>query len=122
MSAPVKVLLLGGHGRVALKLTPLLLAKSWNVTSVVRNPDHESELQSLAKGQPGKLEVLVESIDDVKSDADASKVLDKVKPNWVIWAAGKPQALIAPCLCSTNSTYIRTCTKNKESNANPQCS
>lgn len=88
MSSPVKILLLGGHGRVAIKLTPLLLAKSWNVTSIIRNPDHEAELQTLAKGKSGKLDVLVESLDDVKSKSDADKVLDKVNPNWVIWAAG----------------------------------
>ncbi|KAF4547957.1 putative NAD(P)H-binding protein 1 [Elsinoe fawcettii] len=88
MSAPQKVLLLGGHGKVALKLTPLLLKRSWDVTSVIRNPDHEAEIQALGKGQPGKLSVLVESLDDVKSAADANKVLDKVDPSIVVWSAG----------------------------------
>lgn len=32
--------------------------------------------------------MLVESIEDVKSDDDAKKILDKVKPDWVIWSAG----------------------------------
>ncbi|KAF2157768.1 NAD(P)-binding protein [Myriangium duriaei CBS 260.36] len=83
-----KILLLGGHGKIALKLTPLLLARSWHVTSVIRNPDQESELQALAKNKPGKLDVLIESLDDVAAEADAAKVLDKVKPQWVVWAAG----------------------------------
>ncbi|KAF2218782.1 hypothetical protein BDZ85DRAFT_307141 [Elsinoe ampelina] len=88
MVAPQKVLLLGGHGKIALKLTPLLLKRSWDVTSVIRNPDHESEILALTKGQPGKLSVLVESLDDVKTSADADKVLNKVDPTIVVWSAG----------------------------------
>jgi Predicted nucleoside-diphosphate-sugar epimerases len=46
----MQVLLLGGHGKVALHMTPLLLNRAWNVTSVVRNPDHESEILALGEG------------------------------------------------------------------------
>ena len=84
-----KVLLLGGHGKIALHLTPLLLAKRWNVTSVIRNPEHESEILELGKSQPGKLDVLVNSLDDIKTDADASQVLDKVNPDIVVFSAGE---------------------------------
>ena len=84
-----QVLLLGGHGKIALHLTPLLLARSWNVTSVIRNPEHEAEILALGKGKPGKLSVLLSSLDDVKSQADAQAVLDKVRPEYVVWAAGK---------------------------------
>lgn len=88
MAASQKVLLLGGHGKVALKLTPLLLQRSWHVTSVIRNPDHQAEIQALSKGHPGKLDVIVESLDEVKTAADAKKVLDKVNPSIVVWSAG----------------------------------
>ena len=88
-----KVLLLGGHGKVALHLTPLLLARQWHVTSVVRNLDHEQEILELGKDQPGKINVLIESLDNVKSEADAQKVLDKVKPEIVIWSAGNCRPL-----------------------------
>ena len=84
-----KVLLLGGHGKISLKLTPLLLAKSWDVVSVVRNEDHKQEILEVGKGQPGKVEVLVASLDDVTSEAHAKHVLDEVKPSIVIWTAGK---------------------------------
>jgi nucleoside-diphosphate-sugar epimerase len=87
MSAP-RVLLLGGHGKVALHLTPLLLAKSWNVTTIIRDPKHQDEILALGKDQKGQVDVLVESLEDVKSDADAQKVLDKVKPDYVVWSAG----------------------------------
>lgn len=87
MSTP-RVLLLGGHGKIALYLTPLLLARSWNVTSVIRNADHEAEILKLGTGQPGKVSVLVSSLDDVKSVADAQSILDRVRPEYVVWAAG----------------------------------
>ena len=32
--------------------------------------------------------MLVASIEDVKSDADAKKILEQVKPDWVVWSAG----------------------------------
>lgn len=87
--AATKVLLLGGHGKIALHLTPLLLSKSWNVTSLVRNHDHESEILALGKDKPGKIDVLVDSLDDVDTVARAESVLDKVNPNIVVFAAGK---------------------------------
>lgn len=86
--ATTKVLLLGGHGKIALHLTPLLLAKSWNVTSVVRNPDHESEILSLGENKPGKVNVLVDSLDDIDSIERANSVLDKVNPTIVVFSAG----------------------------------
>jgi dTDP-4-dehydrorhamnose reductase len=91
MAAP-RVLLIGGHGKVAMHMTPLMLAKSWNVTSVIRDPSHKDEILKLAEGpegQKGKLEVLISSVEDVKSDEDAKKVLDEAKPNYVVWSAGR---------------------------------
>lgn len=86
--ATTKVLLLGGHGKIALHLTPLLLSKSWNVTSVVRNPDHESEITALGANKPGKIDVLIDSLDDVTCIDRAEKVLDKVNPDIVVFSAG----------------------------------
>ncbi|PIG84037.1 NAD dependent epimerase/dehydratase family protein [Aspergillus arachidicola] len=63
----MQVLLLGGHGKVALHLTPLLLNRGWNVTSVIRNPEHENEILARGKGTKGKLNVLLSSLDDIKS-------------------------------------------------------
>ncbi|KAJ5172579.1 hypothetical protein N7492_005172 [Penicillium capsulatum] len=84
----MQVLLLGGHGKVALHLTPLLLNRAWNVTSVVRNPAHESEILELGKGRKGKLSVLISSLEDIKSASDASKILQTVSPDYVVWSAG----------------------------------
>jgi len=86
--ASTKVLLLGGHGKIALHLTPLLLSKSWSVTSLIRNPDQESEITALGTNKPGKIDVLVDSLDDVTSTDRAEKVLEKINPDIVVWAAG----------------------------------
>ncbi|KAH8602491.1 hypothetical protein B0O99DRAFT_606705 [Bisporella sp. PMI_857] len=85
----VHVLLLGGHGKVSLLLTPRLLRRGWNVTSLIRNPEQKSAIESAAgTGHAGKLNVIVESLEDVKSESDAKNILDKVKPEWVVWSAG----------------------------------
>lgn len=39
-----RVLIIGGHGKVALRLAPLLVERGDEVTSVFRNPDHEAEV------------------------------------------------------------------------------
>lgn len=73
-------------------MTPLMLARSWHVFSVIRNPDHEQEIQSLAAKHgrsPSNLEVLVESLEDVKNEKDAQRILDRVKPDYVVWLAGE---------------------------------
>ncbi|TVY45915.1 UPF0659 protein, partial [Lachnellula occidentalis] len=83
-----RILLLGGHGKVSLLMTPKLLARSWNLTSVIRDPAQKAAIQEAGKAGPGKLDVLVESLDEVKSESDAKRILDLVKPDWVIWSAG----------------------------------
>ncbi|OIW28142.1 NAD dependent epimerase/dehydratase, partial [Coniochaeta ligniaria NRRL 30616] len=82
------VLLLGGHGKVAQYLTPLLLQRSWTVTSIIRNRDHVHDLKKLGENKPGKLNVLVRSLEDVKSDSQAKSLIDEVNPDYVVWSAG----------------------------------
>ncbi|KAH7089219.1 hypothetical protein FB567DRAFT_328081 [Paraphoma chrysanthemicola] len=82
------ILVIGGHGKVAQILTPLLLSRSWNVTSMIRTSEQAPAIEKLGQGQPGKLSVLVSSVSDVKSEGDAKKIIDQVKPDWVVWSAG----------------------------------
>ena len=84
----MQVLLLGGHGKIASHLTPLLLNRALNVTSVIRNPDHEKEILALGKGRKGNLKVLISSLADIKSAADAQRILNSVMPDYVVWSAG----------------------------------
>lgn len=39
-----KIMIIGGHGKVALRLAPLLVANGHKVTSIFRNPDHREEV------------------------------------------------------------------------------
>jgi len=86
--APHHVLLLGGSGKIAQLLTPMLLQQSWNVTSVIRNPDQVTALQKLGANQIGKLNILVRSLEDVENEKQAKSLIDEVKPDYVVWSAG----------------------------------
>lgn len=55
---------------------------------MIRSPDQKATIEQLGQGQPGKLDVLISSVEDVKSEGDAQKILDQVKPDWVVWSAG----------------------------------
>lgn len=90
------VVLLGGHGKVAQLLTPLLLRRAWDVTSVIRSAEQVpavQKLSELAAGNDGekvrKLNVLVRSVEEVKSEGDAKRVLDEVGADYVVWSAGR---------------------------------
>lgn len=83
------VLVLGGSGKISQLLTPLLLQRSWTVTSIIRSPDQVQNLEKLGENQGGKLNVLVRSLEDVKSEAQAKSILDEVKPTYVVWSAGE---------------------------------
>ncbi|KAG9236747.1 hypothetical protein BJ875DRAFT_396543 [Amylocarpus encephaloides] len=85
------ILLLGGHGKVSLLMTRKILSRSWNLTSVIRDPSQTQSILDAGANQPGKLDVLVENIEDVKSVEDAKKVLEKAaggSVDWVVWSAG----------------------------------
>ncbi|KAI1474519.1 hypothetical protein K445DRAFT_349275 [Daldinia sp. EC12] len=88
MSSLHHVLLLGGSGKVAQLLTPLLLQRSWNVTSIIHDPARVASLEKLGHGQNGKLNVLVRSLEEVTSEAQAKSIIDEVKPDYVVWSAG----------------------------------
>ena len=87
----VRVLLLGGHGQISQLMTPLFLNRSYDVVSVIRNPAHKQEILDLAAKSTTKasLEVLVESVEDVKTAEDAKKLIEKTQPTYVVWSAGK---------------------------------
>ncbi|KAI9746621.1 MAG: hypothetical protein M1818_000334 [Claussenomyces sp. TS43310] len=83
-----RVLLLGGHGKVSLYMTPLIVSRSWHLTSVIRNPEQKATIESAGKKGPGKIDVLISSLDDIKSESDAKKIIDQAKPDYVVWSAG----------------------------------
>ncbi|OAQ68727.1 NAD dependent epimerase/dehydratase [Pochonia chlamydosporia 170] len=88
MAASHHVLLIGGHGKIAQMLTPLLLKRSWTVTSMIRTKEQAPTIEKLGSGLPGKLNVLVSSVDEVSTQERAATILNTVKPDYVAWSAG----------------------------------
>lgn len=74
-----RVLVIGGHGKVALLLEPLLVERGDEVTAVIRNPDHAAEVEA-AGATP--LVADVEQL-DTAGLADALREHDAV-----VWSAG----------------------------------
>ncbi|KAK4139628.1 uncharacterized protein C8A04DRAFT_32900 [Dichotomopilus funicola] len=93
--APHHVLLLGGHGKISQLLTPLLLRRGWDVTSVIRAPEQVATIEGLANASrgdgdavEGKLNVLVRSLEEVESEGEAKDVVQEVGADFVVWSAG----------------------------------
>ncbi|RHZ43324.1 uncharacterized protein CDV56_100036 [Aspergillus thermomutatus] len=84
----LRVLLFGGNGRVARAMTSLMVARSWDVTSVIRNPQQELDILRLGAHGPGRLDVLHCDLRHIESPDDATRLLEKVQPNCVVFAAG----------------------------------
>lgn len=74
-----RILIIGGHGKIALLLAPLLAARGDEVTSVVRNPDHADDVRA-SGASPLVLDVAAA---DTKSLSDAFAGYDAV-----VWSAG----------------------------------
>lgn len=74
-----RIFLIGGHGRVALLLAPLLVADGHRVTAVIRNPDHSAEV---ARAGAAPLVADVETLDETAlSELIAGHDV-------VVWSAG----------------------------------
>lgn len=75
----MRVIVIGGHGKVARKLTPLLTARGHEVTGVVRNPAHRTEVESDgATAAVADVEAMDrQSLAELLTGADA-----------VVWSAG----------------------------------
>ncbi|MCR2828390.1 SDR family oxidoreductase [Microbacterium sp. zg.Y909] len=74
-----RTLIIGGHGKVALQLEPLLAERGDTVTAVIRNPDHEADVTAT-----GAQAVVT----DVTS-LDRDQLTNLVSGNdVVVWAAG----------------------------------
>ena len=74
-----RVIVFGGHGRIALLLAPILVARGDEVTSVIRNPDHVSDVeQTGATARVADIEQL-----------DTAAITDLIRGHdAVVWSAG----------------------------------
>ncbi|MBT2486229.1 MULTISPECIES: NAD(P)H-binding protein [unclassified Microbacterium] len=74
-----RIIVFGGHGRIALLLAPLLTARGDEVTAVIRNPDHTADVEaSGAKALVADIETM-----DVAALADIVRGHDAA-----VWSAG----------------------------------
>jgi uncharacterized protein YbjT (DUF2867 family) len=74
-----RVILIGGHGKVALLAAPLLVSDGHDVTSVVRNPDHVPVVEATG-ATPVVLDVEHASTEQIAELVRGSDV--------VVWSAG----------------------------------
>lgn len=74
-----RVIVFGGHGRIALLLAPLLVARGDEVTSVIRNPDHAGDVEKTGAT------ALVADIEQLETVAITDLVRDH---DAVVWSAG----------------------------------
>ncbi|MBA4083667.1 MAG: NAD-dependent dehydratase [Kytococcus sp.] len=74
-----RIVLIGGHGKVALLLAPILVEQGHEVTSVIRNPDHAADIEATgATARVADVEQLdVPGLAEVLEGHDA-----------VVWSAG----------------------------------
>lgn len=75
----MRILVIGGHGKVARLLHPLLAARGHDVTAVIRNPDHAADVE--ADGA----RALVADVESLDTDGIADLVR---RHDAVVWSAG----------------------------------
>lgn len=74
-----RVIVFGGHGRIALLLAPLLVERGAEVTSVIRNPDHSADVAA------GGAQPLVADVEQLDTAALAEIIRGH---DAVVWSAG----------------------------------
>ena len=77
--ARVRVVIAGGHGQIALRLTALLAGRGDVVTGVVRNPDHRADVEG-AGGEAAVLDLETATVDDLAAQLTGADA--------VVFAAG----------------------------------
>ncbi|ETS82985.1 hypothetical protein PFICI_04861 [Pestalotiopsis fici W106-1] len=90
-----RVMIFGGNGQTARLLTAGMLAKGWNVTSVIRNQKQAADILKLGKATPGQIDTVFADLKAIKSVSDARSLISQAQPEIVVFAAG---SLSQPCL------------------------
>lgn len=74
-----RILIIGGHGKIALLLAPLLVARGDDVTSVIRNPAHAADVEATGAT------ALVADVEKLTVDELAATLSGQ---DAVVWSAG----------------------------------
>ena len=75
----MRITIFGGHGKIALLLAPLLVDAGHEVTSVIRNPDHVTDVEATGAT------AVVSSVEDADADSLAALLSGQ---DAVVWSAG----------------------------------
>ena len=67
----MRVVIAGGHGKIALNLEQLLTRRGDSVAGFIRNPDHAADLQA-GGAQPLVVDLENASVDDVASHLEGA--------------------------------------------------
>ena len=85
------VIIIGGHGQVAIRLAALLASatspSAYAVTPVIRNPDHAASLIDLPTVLPNTITPLVLSLEDAPASAFTAAFIES-KADVVVFSAG----------------------------------
>lgn len=54
----------------------------------MRDPSQKPTIAAVGKNQPGKLDILVSSIEDIKDQSQARSIIDSASPNYIVFSAG----------------------------------
>ena len=95
----MKITIVGGHGKVALLATPLLVRSGHEVRSIIRNPEHQADV-SAAGATPVVADVEtmdVAALTDLFASSDA-----------VVWSAGAGGGDAARTMAVDRDAAIRT--------------
>lgn len=74
-----RIIVFGGHGRIALLLAPLLVARGDEVTAVIRNPDHVDDVEKTGAA------ALVSDIEQLDTRGLAEIIAGH---DAIVWSAG----------------------------------
>lgn len=94
-----RIVIVGGHGKVALLLAPLLVARGDDVTSVVRNPEHTDAVAATGAA------VSVADIEQLSADEIADVIAGH---DAVVWSAGAGGGSPARTYAVDRDAAIRT--------------
>lgn len=84
-SNPLSIFIVGGHGKVALHFTRLAAAQGHKVFSMIRQPEHASDLPSGPSSE--SVQPVVASLEQ-SSVSDIASLLNKYSPNVILFSAG----------------------------------
>lgn len=79
MSEAGHVVILGGHGKIALLTVPKLTSVGYSVDSVIRDPDHSGDVEA-ARGNPVVLDIEQAGVEDLRNAFSGAQA--------VVFAAG----------------------------------